>query len=75
MLKVKGEAATGTEPYWSREIAPGIYNVNWIEAYRMTASQVLNFNAQEVTVFLTWNEAGQRGGRGSALLHGSFSLR
>lgn len=24
----EGEAATGTEPYWSREIAPGIYNVN-----------------------------------------------
>lgn len=40
----EGEAATGTEPYWSREIAPGIYNVNWIEADGMTASQVLNFN-------------------------------
>jgi uncharacterized membrane protein len=74
LLKVKGEAATGTEPYWSRKIAPGIYNVNWIEADGMTASQVLNFNAQEVTVFLTWNEAGQRGDRDSASLHSSFSL-
>lgn len=71
----EGEASEGVEPYWYYEIADGIYNINWIEKDGMTASQILDFNTSSVYAFLTWEDNGERGGRGQILQKGSFSIR
>lgn len=71
----EGEAAIGKEPFWAYELADGIYNINWVEADGMTASQILNFNTSRVSAFLTWAEDGARGGRETLLQHGSFELQ
>jgi len=70
----EGEAPFGTEPYWAYYIAPGIYNVNWIEADGMTASQILDFNTNKVYAFLTWADESSRGGRDQILQKGVFEL-
>ncbi len=69
-----GDAKTGVEPYWFYRISDNIYNINWIEKDGMTASQILDFNTSSVYVFLTWEDASERGGRGQVLQKGTFKL-
>lgn len=70
----EGEAPDGTEPYWSKEIADGIFNINWIEKDGMTASQIVDFNTHNVLAFLTWADDTARGGRDQILQSGVFRI-
>ncbi|MDD6715069.1 MAG: MoaF N-terminal domain-containing protein [Firmicutes bacterium] len=69
-----GEAPQGTEPYAALEVTDGIYNVNWVEEDGMTASQILNFHTNKVSVFLTFADEKARGGRDHVLLQGKFRI-
>lgn len=70
----EGEDSVGIEKYETYKIAEGIYNINWIEEAGLTVSQILDFNTNSVYAYLTWEEEGARGNRGSLLQKGKFDL-
>ena len=60
----------GTERTHTREVAPGIFFVSWLESSGTTVSQVIDLDTHRVTAFVTYAAGAER----QAMLdHGSIT--
>jgi phenolic acid decarboxylase len=64
------KGTTGTEQIHTREVAPGVFFISWLERSGTTVSQILNLNTDRVSAFVTWTDGAQRQ---AALMHGSLA--
>lgn len=75
LAETVGDAAgEGTEGFAYYEIAPGIYNLNWVEEAGVVISQIVDFPSGKVYAFMTWPDEEGRGGRGSLMHKGTLEI-
>lgn len=55
-----GKGKTGTEKTHTKEVAPGVFFVSWLEATGVTVSQILDLNTMRVSGFVTWPVGNER---------------
>lgn len=69
-----GAPEAAEETFYFVEIAPNVFNLNWIEESGISVSQTINFETKVVYAFLAWDDVTARGKRAFAEQHGKIEF-
>jgi hypothetical protein len=64
--------SSGIEKLYSRDVAPGVSFLNWLEEDGTAVSMVINIHTREISNFVTH---GAGSGRSAMLQRGTFEIR